>query len=82
MNKTTIEAAIKRAEACGPSNERDNVLAGLKAMHRSLRVAAKEPLTKEETGLPQCPAAYTRAVDIETDLRDIEIRDAASKATK
>jgi len=31
MDKTFLEAAIKRAVACGPSAERDSVLANLRA---------------------------------------------------
>jgi hypothetical protein len=31
MDKTFVEASIKRASACGPSAERDAVLANLKA---------------------------------------------------
>lgn len=60
MDKATIEAAIKRAKACGPSSARDAVLANLDAM------LAIKPIK-----------TYTRAVDIETDLRDLESREAA-----
>lgn len=71
MTKQQIEAALERAKACPPSQDRQAVVDNLEALHRHVRVEAGERLGAAEKKLPAC-ATYTRAQDVETDLLWLE----------